>query len=119
MRRVHLRISHHLNLMVPGLLVVLLCVGCASPASLATETDPPNQQPRPYDPYEGIAEDGSIPKVDMPADIKNPDRWRYIPEGRIPPGNIIKRLLVTSFIAPFLFFEGDIGPVGCETNIIF
>ncbi|HXV36148.1 MAG TPA: hypothetical protein VEC18_03300, partial [Myxococcota bacterium] len=41
-----------------------------------------------FDPWRGIDEDGRIPKVDLPDDLPNPDRWRYIPEGRLKPGNV-------------------------------
>jgi outer membrane protein assembly factor BamA len=52
---------------------------------------------------------GRIPKVPLPADIDNPERWRYIPEGRIKPGNIFQRFLVSSFVAPFVFNNSDVG----------
>ncbi len=45
----------------------------------------------------------------MPGDIEHPTRWRYIPEGRIKPGNVLQRLLVSSFVAPFIFRDGDVG----------
>jgi outer membrane protein assembly factor BamA len=62
-----------------------------------------------YDPYAGIDRDGRIPKVELPDDIKNPERWRYIPEGKIKPGNLFQRFLVSSFIVPLFFHEKDIG----------
>lgn len=62
-----------------------------------------------YDPWEGIDRNGRIPKVPLPSDIEKPERWRYIPEGRIKPGNILKRFLVSSFIAPFVFNNKDVG----------
>ena len=40
---------------------------------------------------------------------QHPERWRYIPEGRIKPGNIFERFLVSSFIAPFFFRDTDVG----------
>jgi hypothetical protein len=52
---------------------------------------------------------GRIPKVALPADVPHPERWRYIPEGRIKPGNIFERFLVSTFVAPQFFFEKDIG----------
>ncbi len=64
------------------------------------------------DPMIGIDPDGRIPKVDLPEDLPNPDRWRYVPEGRILPGNIIDRLFVSSFAIPLFFFEEDIGAGG-------
>jgi len=62
-----------------------------------------------FDPWEGIDENGRIQKVEMPADLKHPERWRYIPEGRIKPGNIFQRFLISSFIAPFFFNDSDVG----------
>jgi hypothetical protein len=65
-----------------------------------------------YDPNAGIDRNGRIPKIELPADIKNPHRWRYIPEGRIKPGNVFERFLVSSFIVPLFFHEKDIGTGG-------
>lgn len=45
-------------------------------------------------------------------DIEHPDRWRWIPDQKIPEGNLLERVLVTSFISPFVFFEGDVGTGG-------
>jgi len=65
-----------------------------------------------FDPLSGVERSGRIPKAKLPEDIKNPERWRYVPEGRIKPGNLIERLFVSSFIAPILFFEQDVGAGG-------
>ena len=62
-----------------------------------------------FDAWQGIDRDGRIPKVEKPAGLPNPDRWRYIPEGRIKPGNLLQRILVSSFIAPFIFRDSDVG----------
>jgi hypothetical protein len=62
-----------------------------------------------FDPYEGIDRNGRIPAIEKPADLPNPQRWRYIPEGRLKPGNILRRFAVSSFIAPFVFRSEDIG----------
>ncbi len=62
-----------------------------------------------YDPYEGMDKSGRIPAIEKPADLPNPDRWRYIPEGRIKPGNFFERFLVTSFIVPVVFRNPDTG----------
>ena len=70
------------------------------------DPEPPGEE---YDPWDGIDRNGRIPKADFPNDIKHPDRWRYIPEGRIKPGNPFQRFLVSSFIAPFVFSNGDVG----------
>jgi len=64
---------------------------------------------REFDPWWGIDKSGRIPKVDKPADLPNPERWRYIPEGRLKPGNVFQRFLVSSFIAPFFFRDSDVG----------
>jgi hypothetical protein len=71
--------------------------------ALAQSTD------REFDPWQGIERDGRIPKVDKPADLSNPERWRYIPEGRLKPGNVFQRFLVSSFMAPFFFRDSDVG----------
>lgn len=63
----------------------------------------------PYDPLAGMDPDGRIPKPDFPQDIEHPERWRYTPPGRIKPGNIFERFLVSSFLSPVLFREEDIG----------
>jgi hypothetical protein len=62
-----------------------------------------------FDPWEGIEQDGRIPKVELPPDLPNPERWRYIPPGRIKPGNFFERLFVSSFISPIIFRDGDVG----------
>jgi hypothetical protein len=62
-----------------------------------------------FDPWEGIDRNGRIPAVEKPEDLPNPERWRYIPEGHIKPGNVFRRLLVTSFILPFIFRDSDVG----------
>ena len=60
-----------------------------------------------FDPWRGIDRDGRIPAVAKP--VVHPDRWRYIPEGRIKPGNVLERFGVSSFIAPFFFRDTDVG----------
>jgi Omp85 superfamily domain len=65
-----------------------------------------------HDPLQGMEPSGRIPKVPLPDDLPNPERWRYLPEGRIKPGNVFERFLVSSFIAPQVFFEQDIGAGG-------
>ncbi|HHE73990.1 MAG TPA: hypothetical protein ENL37_02740, partial [Desulfobacteraceae bacterium] len=65
-----------------------------------------------YNPFAGMEKDGRIPKKGLPDDIKNPGRWRYVPEGRIKPGNVIDRLFVSSFITPIVFYEQDVGAGG-------
>ena len=62
-----------------------------------------------FDPWAGMDRNGRIPKVEKPADLPNPGRWRYIPEGRLKPGNVFQRMLVSSVIAPFIFHDSDVG----------
>jgi hypothetical protein len=63
---------------------------------------------KPWDPLEGLDANGRIERPELPPDLPNPERWRYIPEGRIKPG-IFQRLLVTSFPIPLVFIESDVG----------
>lgn len=62
-----------------------------------------------YDPYEGMEANGLIPKIDKAALVDRPERWRYIPEGRLKPGNFFKRFLVSSFLVPIIFSNSDVG----------
>jgi len=62
-----------------------------------------------FDPLEGIDADGRIPAIAKPDDLPNPEHWRYIPEGRIKPGNVFQRFMVSSIIAPFVFYDEDVG----------
>ena len=62
-----------------------------------------------HDPWEGVDNDGRIPKVAKPDNLSHPERWRYIPEGRLKPGNIFQRFIVSSFVAPFFFRDSDVG----------
>lgn len=81
--------------------VVLSLIGVVAGPSWADDDE--------HDPLEGMDPDGRIPAVERPAEIAYPERWRYIPEGRIKPGNILERFMVSSFIAPFAFQSSDIG----------
>ena len=60
--------------------------------------------------------DGDDPSLLRPTDLLRtfdyPDRWRWIPEQNIPKGKLLKRVGVTSFFSPFIFFEGDVGTGG-------
>jgi len=67
------------------------------------------QSPAPYDPLDGVDPDGRIPKPQFPDDLPHPERWRYIPPGRIKPGNVFERFLVSTFVAPVFFREEDVG----------
>ena len=84
-----------------------LAIVATTPAAEAQQANPP-----PHDPLQGMEPSGRIPKVPLPDDVPNPERWRYLPEGRIKPGNIFERFLVSSFIAPQFFYEKDIGAGG-------
>ena len=83
----------------------------------AAEPDPPAETPAgepaepddDYDPWEGIEPSGRIPAIEKPADLPHPERWRYIPEGRLKPGNLFERFGISSFIAPFFFHSSDVG----------
>jgi Omp85 superfamily domain len=88
-------------------LVVALAIVAIALAAEAQQAGPPK-----HDPLEGMEPSGRIPKVSLPASVPNPERWRYIPEGRLKPGNVFERFLVSSFIAPQFFFEQDVGAGG-------
>lgn len=62
-----------------------------------------------YDPFEGMDKDGRIPAIDKAALVDHPERWRYLPESRIPPGNVLDRWLVSSVLFPIFFFNSDVG----------
>ena len=62
-----------------------------------------------YDRLEGMDADGRIPKVEKDAYVDHPERWRYLPESRIPPGNVFDRFLVSSIVFPIVFFNSDVG----------
>ena len=90
-----------------ALLFLLASVRAGAQAPVA-----PGTAPAPYDPLQGMEPSGRIPKVPLPADLPEPERWRYIPEGRLKPGNMFDRFLVSSFVAPQFFFEEDVGAGG-------
>jgi hypothetical protein len=86
---------------------VVLCivlVMLSAPPSMSESTEAPQR----YDPWEGMDPDGRIPAVDKQG-LAHPERWRYIPEGRIKPGNLFQRFLVSSFIVPLFFRDSDVG----------
>ena len=97
---------------VAGLgLTLLAFLTWAAPARAADSADPgrPPEAEEGYDPYDGIERDGRIPAIAKPADLPHPERWRYIPEGRLKPGNMLQRFGISSFIAPFFFRGSDVG----------
>ena len=93
-----------------GLFLALLIAGCLVPSPASAQRLDRDREIRPlYDPLLGMDENGRIPKVPLPEDLPEPTRWRYIPEGRIMPGNVFQRHLVTSFVTPQFFFAQDVG----------
>ncbi len=91
--------------MARGAAGLALALGVATGAAAARQGDD-------YDPFEGIDRDGRIPAALKPPELEHPERWRYIPEGRMKPGHLFQRFLVSSFIAPFFFRSEDVGIVG-------
>lgn len=87
---------------------VLLGSGSAAAEDPATTLSAPEMESV-YDPYRGMDPDGRIPRIDKSAYVDRPSRWRYIPEGRIKPGNLFERFLVSSFIVPLFFQSSDVG----------
>ena len=93
-------------------LVIFTGLGVGDAGAQQPAAPPEPARPAPHDPLEGMEPSGRIPKVPFPEDLPNPERWRYFPEGRIKPGNVFQRLLVTSFISPQIFFEESVGVGG-------
>lgn len=96
-----------------GLLLAAAALGAAeNPTPAAEPTLPERAAIAIHDPLRGLDANGRIPRVALPADIRHPERWRYIPEGRIAPGTLWQRFLVTSFVSPIIYYEEDIGAGG-------
>ena len=93
--------NSHRGAVIFGLALAILAAGFVVEAQEAGSSR--------HDPFQGMEPSGRIPKVPLPDDLPNPERWRYLPEGRIKPGNMFERFLVSSFVAPQFFFEQDIG----------
>ena len=93
------------------MLLLLVLIGGAARADDVDPLDPGRSRTRSRRSTrcQGIDPDGRIPAIVRPADLPNPERWRYIPEGRLKPGNVFQRFLVSSMIAPFVFYDGDVG----------
>ncbi|MBA3938050.1 MAG: BamA/TamA family outer membrane protein [Planctomycetes bacterium] len=93
---------------------LIVTSGGVSGALVAADAIPkiPGPTDSPFDPLRGMDANGRIPKVILPADIPNPERWRYIPEGRIKPGSPIDRFMVTDFIYPTFDYEKNVGAGG-------
>ena len=95
-----------------GFLVAFSALAVAAPVASQSSTEPGEEPPGVYDPYEGMDKSGRIPSIEKPADLPNPGRWRYIPEGRLKPGSVFQRFLVSSFVVPILFRNSDTGVGG-------
>ncbi|MBL8694094.1 MAG: BamA/TamA family outer membrane protein [Planctomycetes bacterium] len=80
--------------------------------SAGADASQPASSPQQFDPLRGMDASGRIPKKKLPDDIPNPERWRYTPEGRLKPGNVFERFLVSSFVTPIVFKEKDVGTGG-------
>ncbi len=90
--------------------VLGLCLFAGSAAAEESSADAAAREMESvYNPYLGMDRDGRIPKVDKAAYVDRPERWRYVPEGRIKPGNFVQRFLVSSFIVPLFFSNSDVG----------
>ncbi len=78
------------------------------------EADPqsPPEEKGEYDPLSGLDSNGRIPSIGRPDYLAHPERWRYLPEGRLKPGNVLQRFFVSSFIVPYAFSSGDLGTGG-------
>ncbi len=83
-------------------LAVGLAVAAVAPNPARAQTE--------WNPERGLDPDGRIPAVDKA--VPHPERWRYIPEGRIAPGPPWRRVLVTTFATPLFFYDDDIGVGG-------
>jgi len=92
-----------------GLAAALAGLALAARALAVEPPAPAEPAPRRHERGSGIEDDGRIPRPQRPADLPNPDRWRYLPEGRIPAGNFFERFLVTSVAAPAVFKSSDAG----------
>ena len=96
------------------LAALVLCVAPAASAKLLDPTKEPTSQGelnRPaneYDPLRGMDANGRIPSVELPR-LAHPDRWRYVPEGRLKPGNPLDRFLVSSFVIPYAYSDSETG----------
>lgn len=88
---------------------VIFCCWVIASQLCAADTPPPAAPAPAYDPQRGLDANGRIPKVPLPAECEPRERWRYIPEGRIKPGNVFERFLVSSFIAPIVYYQQDVG----------
>jgi hypothetical protein len=98
----------------PGRLVAAFALSLLGPARAGAQVEGPffPVELGVYDPLQGMEPSGRIPRVPLPVDLPNPERWRYIPEGQIKPGNVFERHLVSGFFTPQVFFEQAVGAGG-------
>ncbi len=81
-----------------ALLTALSCTAELHAQEPVTSAHQDHQEKR-HDILEGTEKNGRIPKSKRPDDLPHPNRWRYVPEGRLMDGNIFDRFLVSSFIS--------------------
>jgi hypothetical protein len=91
------------------LMPMLLLFALPVMAETSTPESTPAKEAGAYDPYRGVDVNGRIPKVDKAALVAKPERWRYIPEGRLKPGGFFERFLVSSFLFPLFFANSNVG----------
>lgn len=58
---------------------------------------------------QGIDKKGAISRENVPKDLQHPERWRYIPEGKLIEGSIYDRLWNSVFVVPVFFREESLG----------
>jgi hypothetical protein len=95
-----------------GLCWIIVAMAMVANAAFAQDRGPDQAAPEMesvHDPYQGMDADGRIPEIDKSLYVDRPERWRYVPEGRIDPGNLFERFLVSSFIVPIVFRSADVG----------
>jgi outer membrane protein assembly factor BamA len=89
-------------------ITALALLGCRGPGAQRSQ----DEEKASHDPLEGMEPSGRIPKVALPPDVPNPERWRYLPEGRIVHGDFFDRFLVSTFAVPVFFYKSDVGAGG-------
>jgi hypothetical protein len=93
---------------LPGLLLAIAASFAAVPAARTENANPSPDAPA-YDPTRGVEPDGRIPRENVPPGLPHPERWRYVPEGRLKPGDFLDRFLVSSFATPILYYNQEVG----------
>ncbi len=87
---------------------VLLACAVTSGARGVAQAQGPEQEEA--ESAQGVDPNGRIPRPEqLPPGISHPERWRYVPEGRLVEGNIFDRFFTSTFIAPIIFREPDVG----------